>query len=187
MKIDGQTENRREKEVIVDKDQEIVTICTPVSGIVYPISDVADQTFSKELVGKGIAIMPDENTIVSPITGAVTVAFKTKHAMGLTSKEGIEVLIHVGLDTVELEGQHFELLCKEGQTVQVGTPLIQFDREKISELGYDISVVMVIINSDEYLSVLAMDDQKKVKENDALITIVPGVRHGENEVGLVVE
>ncbi|EOL49027.1 beta-glucoside-specific PTS transporter subunit IIABC [Enterococcus caccae] len=187
LKIDGQTENRREKEVIVDKDQEIVTICTPVSGIVYPISDVADQTFSKELVGKGIAIMPDENTIVSPITGAVTVAFKTKHAIGLISKEGIEVLIHVGLDTVELEGQHFELLCKEGQTVQVGTPLIQFDREKISELGYDISVVMVITNSDEYLSVLAMDDQKKVKENDVLITIVPGVRHGENEVGLVVE
>ncbi|MEI5991026.1 hypothetical protein A5881_002559 [Enterococcus termitis] len=171
----------------VEKEQDVVIINAPVSGTVYPISDVADQTFSKELVGKGIAIMPDTNRIVSPIEGIVTIAFKTKHAIGLTSKEGIEMLIHVGLDTVELEGQYFELLCKQGQTVHVGTPLLQFDREKISEAGYDISVIVVVTNSDDYLSVLTMDDQKQIQEEEALITIVPGLTHERSEVGLAME
>lgn len=173
LKIDDQPENSTMKNKYVDKNQELITISAPVSGSVYPISNVADQTFSKELVGKGIAIIPEEDTIVSPVEGVVTIAFKTKHAIGLTSKEGIELLIHVGLDTVELEGQYFDLLCKQGQTVHVGTPLIQFDHEKISELGYDISVVVVVTNSDEYLSVLTMGDQEKVKEGDPLITIIP--------------
>lgn len=187
LKIDDQPENSEKKEAQIENDQEVIKIGTPVSGTVYPISDVADQTFSNELVGKGVAIMPDEDKIVSPIEGIVTIAFKTKHAIGLTTKEGIELLIHVGLDTVELEGQHFELLCKQGQAVQVGTPLIQFDWEKISELGYDTSVIVVVTNSDEYLSVLALDDQKKVKPEDVLITIVPGLTHSRNEPHLVME
>ncbi|ALS02861.1 PTS beta-glucoside transporter subunit EIIBCA [Enterococcus silesiacus] len=189
MKMEDSPEKRRSSLNIptVEKEQDVVVINAPVSGTVYPIGDVADQTFSKELVGKGIAIMPETDRIVSPVEGVVTIAFKTKHAIGLTSKEGIEVLIHVGLDTVALEGQYFELLCKQGQAVHVGTPLLQFDREKISEAGYDISVIVVVTNSDDYLSVLAMDDQKQVQEEETLITIVPGLTHDRNEVNLVME
>lgn len=187
LKIDDQLETSKVKEGQIVKGQNVVTIGAPVSGTVYPISDVADQTFSKELVGKGIAIMPDEDRIISPVDGTVTIAFKTKHAIGLTTKEGVELLIHVGLDTVELEGEHFELLCKQGQTVHIGTPLIQFDRKKISELGYDISVIVVVTNSDEYLSVLALDDQRKITEEETLITIVPGLSHAEDEADLVLE
>ncbi|MEI5994563.1 beta-glucoside-specific PTS transporter subunit IIABC [Candidatus Enterococcus mansonii] len=188
LSIDDTTEKAVSSENdLVSHDDDVVTIGAPVYGTVYPIGDVSDQTFSKEIVGKGIAIMPMGDTIVSPVEGTVTIAFKTKHAIGLKSKEGVEILIHVGLDTVKLAGQYFELLCEQDQQVQKGTPLIKFDCEKISELGYDISVIVIITNSDDYLSVLAINDQKEVKKGEGIITIIPEQSYDRDTIDLLAE
>ncbi|MBP2098772.1 beta-glucoside-specific PTS transporter subunit IIABC [Enterococcus rivorum] len=165
----------------------VISVASPVTGTTYPISDVADQTFSKELMGKGIAILPSQDEIVSPVDGVVSVAFKTKHAIGLKSNTGVEILIHVGLDTVELEGEHYELLCKQNQAVKIGTPLLTFDREKISELGYDTSVIVVITNTDDYLSIITKDEQLQVNASEPLLSIVPSTSYLNNETQLVAE
>jgi PTS system beta-glucosides-specific IIC component len=165
-----------EAEVVMDTEQgeaEAYVIHSPAAGTVYPLSDVNDPAFSKGLMGKGNAILAAQDEIVSPVNGVVQVVFKTKHAIGLRSQEGVEVLIHVGIDTVELEGQGFTALCKEGDQVTVGTPLLKVDRQLLEEKGYDPSVIVVITNSDAYLAVLEIDQQKEVRAGDMMINVVP--------------
>lgn len=122
----------------------------PVKGKLIQLSEVNDEVFASEAMGRGLAIIPEDSIVHSPIQGTVTTIFETKHAIGLTSEQGVEVLLHIGLDTVNLKGQYFDVLVKEGDHITLGQPLVQCDFTKIQEAGYDPTVIMVITNSAEF-------------------------------------
>ncbi|BDR59076.1 beta-glucoside-specific PTS transporter subunit IIABC [Xylocopilactobacillus apicola] len=158
-------------------DLTAIDVKSPVNGDVYLTEDVQDETFSKELMGKTVAIMPSDGVILAPVTGKVQMVFKTRHSIGLISDEGVEVMLHIGIDTVNLEGKYFESFVKEGDQVRVGQKLLEFDLAKIKESGYDPTVIVVITNSSNYLSVLSPADSEPIKAEESLIKIV---ENGEN-------
>lgn len=121
-----------------------------IKGEVKALSEVNDSVFSGEIMGKGFAILPEEGAAVSPVEGRVTAVFKTKHAIGITSARGAELLIHIGLDTVRLDGRHFEVHVKEGDVVAPGDLLITFDIKEIKAAGYDVITPVIITNTDQY-------------------------------------
>ena len=131
-----------------------VKLMAPMKGAVMGLHDVADEVFSKGLLGKGMAIEPVDGKVVSPIAGTVTTVFPTKHAIGLTDDHGMEVLIHVGLDTVSLNGEPFEALVEAGDRVEVGTELLQADLDAIKAAGLPTTTVVVITNTDEFKEAL---------------------------------
>ena len=134
-----------------------ISIKSPVKGEAVPLSQVDDPTFAEEIMGKGIAIIPTEDEIFSPINGTVSLVFNTKHAIGLKTEDGAEVLIHIGLDTVKLNGEHFTTFVKSGDKVKVGDKLVEFDREAIKNKGYDIITPIIITNSSDYLDIIPKD------------------------------
>ncbi|MGZ0139461.1 beta-glucoside-specific PTS transporter subunit IIABC [Bacillus velezensis] len=145
-------------------------IHSPIKGEVKALSEVNDSVFSGGMMGKGFAILPEEGAAVSPVEGRVTAVFKTKHAIGITSTRGAEVLIHIGLDTVRLDGRHFEMHVKEGDTVAPGDLLITFDIDEIKAAGFDVITPVIITNTDQY----SFTDVKKsgmVKPNEALLAL----------------
>ena len=148
-----------------------IEIASPVKGTEIPLSEVKDEVFSKNIVGKGAAVIPSEGKVYSPVDGIVASVFDTKHAIGLVSEEGVEVLIHVGLDTVELGGQHFTAHVAQDDKVTKGQLLLEFDVDAIKAAGYDTVTPVVISNTDSYLDVLAAD-AGEINAGDMLITIV---------------
>lgn len=134
-----------------------VKLMDPMKGAVMGLHDVADEVFSKGLLGKGMAIEPVDGKVVSPIAGTVTTVFPTKHAIGLTDDHGMEVLIHVGLDTVSLNGEPFEALVAAGDRVEVGTELLQADLDAIKAAGLPTTTVVVITNTDEFKDVTPVE------------------------------
>lgn len=134
-----------------------VKLMAPMKGAVMGLHDVADEVFSKGLLGKGMAIEPVDGKVVSPIAGTVTTVFPTKHAIGLTDDHGMEVLIHVGLDTVSLNGEPFEALVEAGGRVEVGTELLQADLDAIKAAGLPTTTVVVITNTDEFKDVTPVE------------------------------
>jgi PTS system beta-glucosides-specific IIC component len=137
------------KEVIL----EDTLVISPIKGNVIALKDVHDEAFASEALGKGFAIEPIEGKVVAPFDGEVVAIFPTKHAIGLVSETGIEILIHVGLNTVELAGKYFETLVEAGQSVKKGQPLLNFDIEKIQAAGYETQVPIVITNTPQYSSI----------------------------------
>lgn len=122
-------------------------------------------------MGKGIAINPKEGKVVSPINGKVSMSFKTKHAIGLKSDDGAEILIHIGMDTVKLEGKHFTAHVKDGDTVKVGDTLVEFDMEAIKNEGYELVTPIIVTNTMDYLEVIASEN-KEVNQGDTIISII---------------
>jgi PTS system beta-glucoside-specific IIA component/PTS system beta-glucoside-specific IIB component/PTS system beta-glucoside-specific IIC component len=125
-------------------------ILAPMSGSVLALDQVPDSTFASGLLGKGVAIIPAVGKVIAPFSGEVASLFQTKHAIGLLSDSGIELLIHVGIDTVKLNGVPFTAHVKEGDKVQAGDLLIEFDRQAILDAGYDLATPIIISNSDDY-------------------------------------
>ena len=130
------------------------SIPAPLEGRVLPLSEVADAAFSQGVLGKGMAVEPTKGVVTSPVNGVVETIFPTKHAVGLTSDSGIEVLIHIGMDTVQLEGKYFTAFVESGDRVTAGQKLITFDMEKIKDAGYSLVTPVVISNTDDFLDVL---------------------------------
>ncbi|EIW9476801.1 PTS beta-glucoside transporter subunit IIABC [Klebsiella aerogenes] len=128
-------------------------ILAPMSGSVLALDQVPDSTFASGLLGKGVAIIPAVGKVIAPFSGEVASLFQTKHAIGLLSDSGIELLIHVGIDTVKLDGVPFTAHVKEGDKVQAGDLLLEFDRQAILDAGYDLATPIIISNSDDYRSV----------------------------------
>ncbi|HCA9875639.1 TPA: PTS beta-glucoside transporter subunit IIABC [Klebsiella quasipneumoniae subsp. similipneumoniae] len=125
-------------------------ILAPMSGSVIALDQVPDSTFASGLLGRGVAIIPAVGKVIAPFPGEVASLFQTKHAIGLQSDSGIELLIHVGIDTVKLDGVPFTAHVKEGDRVQAGDLLIEFDRQAILDAGYDLATPIIISNSDDY-------------------------------------
>lgn len=128
-------------------------LVSPIKGETIAIEEVNDQTFASGMLGKGIGIKPAEGKVVAPVAGEVTIMFPTKHAVSILSEDGAEVLIHIGLDTVNLQGQHFTSHVEVGQKVNVGDLLVEFDAEKIKEAGYDITSPVLVCNPDAFEAV----------------------------------
>ena len=131
----------------IEKNEKIVQ---PMEGKVISLKEVNDETFSNELLGKGFAVIPSEGKCYAPFDGTVKMIFPTKHAIGLVNDKGIELLIHIGLETVELNGKHFVSHIEEGQKVKKGDLLIEVDIDKLKELGYDTTTAVIITNTNEY-------------------------------------
>ncbi|EOH94234.1 beta-glucoside-specific PTS transporter subunit IIABC [Enterococcus pallens] len=137
------------KELILEDTRVI----SPMKGKIIPLSEVHDEAFASEALGKGFAIEPVEGQVVAPFDGTIAAIFPTKHAIGLVSDTGVEILIHVGLNTVELKGQYFEVLVNAGDTVKKGQPLLEVDLKNIQAAGYETQVPVVVTNSPQYSSI----------------------------------
>ena len=163
------------QESVKEKETVNVTndLAAPVSGKVIPLEQVKDETFASGMLGQGVAIEPTDNIIYSPIEGTVETIFETKHAIGLKSADGLELLIHIGMDTVNLKGDGFKQLIEVGQKVQIGTPLMEVDFAKIKAAGYEIVTPMVITNAPEYLS-LNIVSNEEAHHGDILVILNRG-------------
>ncbi|GAB6109821.1 beta-glucoside-specific PTS transporter subunit IIABC [Fusibacter bizertensis] len=156
-------------EVENDKPQTIVS--SPVDGKLIPLSAVKDSTFSDGIVGKGIAIYPEDDTFYAPFDGEVMMIFKTKHAIALKSTLGVELLIHVGLETVNLEGRPFEVLVNNGEFVSKGQPLLKIDREMILAENYDLTTPIVITNSDMFEDLVFENKEGSIAQGQAMFSV----------------
>ena len=140
-----------------DKKSKTRTLYSPLNGIAIPLSEVKDETFAGEVLGKGMAVTPSEGVVKAPCDAEVSMVFDTKHAIGLTAENGLELLIHVGLNTVELEGKYFTVHVNDGDKVQKGQTLITFDIDKIKEAGYDVTTPMIVTNTDDFEKVTLLN------------------------------
>ena len=129
-----------------------ISIVAPVTGTIKDITEVQDITFSQKLLGDGIAIDPENGHIVAPVAGTITQVFHTKHAISIDAK-GVQILLHIGMDTVNLKGNGFTVLVKEGDKVKPGEKLLEVDMDFIKEFGYPTETALVIVNSDECKSI----------------------------------
>lgn len=150
----------------VEISNSVENILMPVKGEKIPLKKVDDQVFSSGQMGKGIAIIPASDEIVAPISGKISVTFESNHAIGITDKSGLQILIHIGIDTVNLKGQYFKCLVKKGEEVQKHQKLIKFDRKKIKKAGYDCTVMMIVLNGSNRKIVEDLDNS-----NDSAIKV----------------
>lgn len=155
---------------ILGKKDEGIQICAPVAGKLVPLSEVSDPTFADGILGQGAAVIPSGNQFFSPVDGTVTTVFPTGHAAAVTSADGAEVLLHIGLDTVKLNGEYFTIHAEEGQKVNRGDLLLEADLEQIKAAGYDVITPIVICNTDDFAEV-SMAEAGEVMAGDAVLTL----------------
>ena len=150
-----------------------IEITAPVAGKVVALEDVPDPTFAQGILGPGIAIEPSEGRITAPADGSIDVMFETGHAVSMTTADGAELLIHVGIDTVQLEGKHYKACCKAGQQVKKGDVLIEFDPAAIKAEGYQIVTPILVCNPDAFTVEPAAEAASRTS---------PGIACGEGEL-----
>lgn len=155
---------------IVTEDTDTEMIASPLTGDVLELSSIKDETFASGLMGKGLAIEPAEGRIVAPAGGTISAFFPTKHAIGITTDYGTELLIHVGMDTVNLNGQFFTGHVEQGDHVNAGDLLIEFDIAQIKKAGYLVTTPVIVTNPDKYQSLIILE-KGKVNANEELITL----------------
>lgn len=146
-----------ENETVEDTSNGImrpVEIASPLDGKEIALKDVDDEVFASGVTGKGIAIIPENNTVLSPADGTVSVLFPSKHAVGITTKEGIEILVHIGLNTVMLNGEGFTTFVKQGDQVKKGQKLLAFDKDFIKSKGCSLQSPLIITNADQFKDIL---------------------------------
>ncbi|GAF66745.1 PTS system transporter subunit IIA [Bacillus sp. TS-2] len=151
-------DKNKSKDETVQSATKAVKIYAPISGTYMNIEEVPDPTFSQKMMGDGFAIKPEEGQVVSPIDGEIVQVFPTKHAIGLKSNEGVEVLIHVGLETVNMKGEGFVAHVSEGDKVSVGDVLLDFDLALIGEKAESTITPVVLTNQDELSSIEKLEE-----------------------------
>ena len=153
------------------------TIYVPVTGLVVPFGKTGDKTFDQGIFGVGTGISPESGVLYAPADGRISATTVTNHAIGMTTADGAEVIIHIGIDTVKMNGKGFQRFVEAGETVVAGQPLIAFDREKIASAGYDDIVIVSVTNVDEkYVQILAksgtkIDGKYLVKVGEPLLEV----------------
>ncbi|WP_239724076.1 beta-glucoside-specific PTS transporter subunit IIABC [Mammaliicoccus sp. R-M62] len=156
---------------VANNEQLEVSLSAPVSGKLVKLVDVPDPVFSGGMMGYGVAIEPSHSTINSPVEGKVTMIAPTKHAIGIDTLDGAEILIHIGLETVELKGEGFEVQVSEGDSIKIGTPLVKFDKEAIVEKGYNTITPVIVTNSAEFSEIMPVD-ATDVEEGQTILNII---------------
>ncbi|MCY1029473.1 PTS sugar transporter subunit IIA, partial [Mammaliicoccus sciuri] len=157
--------------VVAQNEELELDINAPVEGNLVQLEDVPDPVFSEGLMGKGIAIEPAHNTICSPVDGKISMIAPSKHAIGINTLDGVEILIHIGLETVELNGKGFEVLVSEGDAISTGTPLIEFDKSSLEEQGYNTITPIIVTNSAEFSEVIP-STKSKIDKDDIILNII---------------
>lgn len=147
-----------------------ISVCAPLQGKCVKLSEVSDPTFGEGIIGPGVAIRPESGEVYAPADGVVSTLFPTGHAIAITTTDGAEVLIHIGLDTVKLNGTHFDIKVAQDQEVKKGDLLVVADIEKIREEGYDIITPVIICNGTDYTEVLPQTD-KSVNPGDEIVIL----------------
>ena len=163
-KEDKKEETKKSSNALID------IVYSPIKGNIVKLESVKDEAFSSGAMGKGIAIEPTEGKVYAPFDGIIETAFPTKHAIGFTSDKGVELLIHVGMDTVKLGGAHFISHIEEGQKVKKGDLLLEFDMEKIRDEGYPTITPVIVTNSDDYTDI-SLTSSSSVNVGDSLIDV----------------
>jgi PTS system trehalose-specific IIC component len=148
---------------------ESAEVVSPLAGQVKPLSQATDPVFSSGVMGQGVVIEPSQGELVSPVNGTVTVLFPTKHAVGIVSEEGVEMLMHIGMDTVSLDGQGFEAHVVQGDKVVVGQQLISFDMDVIKEAGLVTETPVIVTNQDDFQADVEGDLPRDIKRGDVLM------------------
>lgn len=173
--IEEEIENTEStKSINLDSRGQLVkeNITSPIKGNTVPLAEVKDAAFASEMLGKGLAIIPSEGKVFAPFDGTVEALFATKHAIGLKSESGLEILIHIGIDTVKLEGKGFTSHITQGDMVKKGQLLVEFDIPFIKEQGYDITTPVMVTNMDDYLDILKTDKSELEAIDEVAITVV---------------
>lgn len=153
------------------KKNNKVTIFSPVDGEIVPLSEVPDPVFSEKMMGDGVAIKPSNGTVVSPIEGKVVQVFPTKHAVGLETKSGVEILIHIGLETVGMNGEGFEAHVDAGDAVKPGDKLITFDQGLVNEKAKSDVIPVIITNTDQMKAIDKVEKQSVRAGQDEVLVI----------------
>ena len=130
--------------------KEEFKIVAPVDGELIPLSEVADGVFSEKIMGDGFAVIPANGAVCAPLSGTAETVFPTGHAVGIKSKDGIECIIHIGLETVELNGEGFHPLIQQGAKVKAGEPIVNFDKEALEQKGYKLTTMVVFPSGYEH-------------------------------------
>ena len=171
---DGETEatNEDSKPKVTPKSLESISIGTVATGNVIKLDDVSDKAFSSGAMGKGVGIVSNNNDILSPVDGSIEVVFPTKHAIGIKSHEGIEILIHIGIDTVQLDGKYFDMQVNTGDTVKKGQKIGTVDFDDLKNEGYDPTIIVIITNTNEYLDVIPTNKQEASPSDEIMNVII---------------
>lgn len=148
-----------------------IILQSPFQGALFPLSEVPDPVFASEAIGKGVAIIPVEGLLYAPISGVVSTVFPTGHAIGLRSDDGVEILIHIGIDTVQLDGKYFETLVEEGQQIGQGELIGRFDIQEITASGFNIITPVIVTNYLGYLDVLTVEVEN-VAVGERIVTVI---------------
>lgn len=127
-----------------------IEVSSPVNGELVPIETVSDPTFAQEMIGKGVAIQPSEGKFYAPADGKLMALFPTGHAYAMTTKDGAEILVHIGIDTVKLNGEHYTIHAKQGDDVKKGDLIVEVDLEGVKNAGYDTVTPVIISNSGKF-------------------------------------
>ncbi|WP_366249541.1 beta-glucoside-specific PTS transporter subunit IIABC [Terribacillus aidingensis] len=167
---DDKTEAKQtEEEIAATADQ--LTLYAPITGKAIALSDVDDAVFAEGILGQGAAIIPSEGKVLAPANGVVTALFDTNHALGITTKDGAEILIHVGIDTVKLGGRHYTPRVEKGQTIKLGDLLLEFDIEEIKKEGYDIVTPFIITNSADFDDISSVTE-REISAGERILEII---------------
>lgn len=172
--IDEDDKDTKKIEAKGEKNIEIIPndiIYAPIKGKTVELKEVNDPVFGEGIMGQGVAIIPDEGIVYSPINGVVSALFHTKHAIGITGDDGVEILIHVGIDTVKLEGRYYTAHIEVNQKVKKGDKLLEFDMNAIRNEGFDLVTPVLIVNSSEYSEIIGISN-KDIKVGNDLIKLV---------------
>lgn len=167
--IDDKNVKSRE-DINLEESNDTEVLISPLKGEVKELSQVTDMVFAEGTLGKGVAIVPSEGRLVSPVDGIVSVVFPTGHAVAVTSDNGAEILMHIGFNTVSLDGKHFKVNVTQGQRVNKGDLLVEFNVDKIKEEGFDITTPIVITNSDNYSNITSVN-KAFIKYNDDILML----------------
>ena len=168
--IGENSDTAADKKVQDKKESRTEILCSHLNGNIIKLEDVEDEAFSSKVLGEGIAVEPSEGKLYAPCNGKVEMGYGTKHAINIVSSDGCEILLHIGIDTVKLNGQFFEAHVSDGQKINKGDLLITFDIDGIKKAGYKTTTPMIICNSDDYTSITPVAEGA-VSAGDEIIEI----------------
>lgn len=169
--IDSSTDSDAVSDPVSAAASGTISIASPLKGRLIKLSDVQDEAFSSGVLGKGVAVLPEEGALYAPADGTISAFFPTGHAVGMTTEDGAELLIHVGMDTVQLDGKGFTPLVKVNDKVKKGQKLLEFDIGLIQNAGYSLVTPVLVANTDDYADVTSADAES-ISPGEELLTIV---------------